>query len=197
MNVKLLILGAAMASPAALLLSVPVAAQTADADMAKYLADGPAVYKGKINVADNGATRILVSSQAAWQSPDSDMYLAATIDKNTKQARYFTYQAEIVSGEWADYSKAQLATPSGPVDVKVSFKEPTVVGCAEQCTLREFVAFPVDRAMLDAFAGRSPPSDKLTWQLISSKGRGNATGTLSIGEIKAFLAEVDTQLKKK
>lgn len=188
-------MGALTVASAALLASGTANAQT---DEDKYLTAAASTYKGKVAVT-NSDTKIVVSSAGLWQSGDQgDTYLGATIDKASKSVKYFTYQTQQVVGDWAGYTKAKLTTPSGPLDVKVTYKNDKILECTEQCRMQEMAGFVVDRALLDAYASKKPSaSEKLSWALISSKGAQDAPGMLSVGEIKAFLDEVDTQKRAK
>ncbi len=193
------VLAALGAAPIALLAAGPAMAQSDE--MTKYISTPASSYKNKISVSNASNGKTVVSSASAWSDGgETDAYLGATIDKATKAVKYFAYQTQQVVGDWAGYSSAHVAAPSGAMDIKVTYKNDKVQGCdatSGECTMQEVAGFPVDRALLDQYAAKAPATgDKLSWALISSKGAHDAPATLSVGEIKAFLDAVDTQMKK-
>lgn len=124
-----------------------------------------------------------------------DNFLRAYIDKETGLTTYQVYD-RIYMKEWGYYYAANYTTPEGLKTKDVLRVASDVETCSSNafvgCTLREDVAWYVDRELLDTVAGMYQPGQRVAWKYrLKGQQGGDRDRGFTAAEVAALLEAVD------
>jgi hypothetical protein len=123
----------------------------------------------------------------------NDEYLAATIDRKAGRRTFEVIVSITYRGARRAYGDARFQEAGGPVAVPAVLLKTSAVNCPTgECTYTDHVSFPVEEAVLRAWAARYTAGKPEVWHYrLAAKSGGDYTGGVSSAEIAGFLAKVD------
>ncbi len=182
---------------AALALSV-AAVHARESDLLSLSADH---FSQTATVQDNTAQgTIIVSTEKGFverhgplRTVWDDEYLRAVLNKNTGQKSFAVEVSFTYTGAHRDYKSAVFTENGESRTIAVAEHRSESVNCPTgDCTVTEYLDFPVDESMLRVLAAGSAQPALWTFKIVGPP-RKDYQGGLSTAEIAGFLARVDEE----
>ena len=123
-----------------------------------------------------------------------DEYLRAVLNKNTGQKNFAVEVSFTYTGAHRDYLNAIFIEDDASRSVPIAEHRSESVNCPTgECTVTEYVSFPMDERMLRALAAGKSGRAQLWSFKIAGPPKKEYQGALSSAEIAGFLARVDEE----
>lgn len=151
---------------------------------------------------DSLETRAEINTQDVFKAKSGllgltwdDNFLRAYIDKQTGHVTYQVYD-RIYMKEWSYFYQVNYSSPSGTQTKDVVRVASDVESCSSNqfigCTLREDVAWSIDRELLNEVAELYVPGQATGWKYkLKAKSGDGQTRALTAAEVVALLMAVD------